>query len=449
MSIIGYSHWSSSYFLCSIYIAPTTPASAMLIKQYTAFLEHTTTDLVLELDHAVLKRIIFTKRISLICCGFYSMDLGVFIIVYNHYTAHIMSYLSISWCISAFLFSLNFKRNSHFWKRHLLQCKNDTIVRTVSDRLGTIHLRPRQPRLRAPPTTPIDRSTTNTKPKLDLAAIFVGALDEYRSFDEEQDCNTQAGGIISQSANVDTRIYDANKIYGAPSLKRALTDPLMLEHGNENLSIVGASEEISASYIMPTNIKRTTSANTAIVRRISKAKALDVLGLAHSLQSQNMNKHANLSQVLTSVPTLHDEEKDVGIKDNGNSFTERLSNITPLPLDIKPTVLGEEIFNDINDLIFDIPDSMEQNSSTGSGLYMKSTGDIVNVDRKLKIGNVQSDNMFMSFNIFAKQGFCSQEDVNSVKELSKYTESVFGNSEEQIVYPSTYGKMLSVVSPFE
>eukprot|EP01083_Nonionella_stella_P115992 344329_1 len=54
----------------------TYHSSAMLIKQYTAFLEHTTTDLVLELDHAVLKRIIFTKRISLICCGFYSMDLG-------------------------------------------------------------------------------------------------------------------------------------------------------------------------------------------------------------------------------------------------------------------------------------------------------------------------------------------------------------------------------------
>eukprot|EP01083_Nonionella_stella_P029874 82097_1 len=120
------------FFVFNIYCS--YHASAMLIEQYKRFLEHIDSqlhDVTINMNHNMLnRRIAFTKYVSLACCLLYTMDLSVFLIVYNHYPMDIIRYLSMSWRISSFMFSLHFIRNVGRWKRILLRLKAQTKVQS-------------------------------------------------------------------------------------------------------------------------------------------------------------------------------------------------------------------------------------------------------------------------------------------------------------------------------
>eukprot|EP01083_Nonionella_stella_P088012 245037_1 len=251
----------------------TYHASAMLIQQYKSFIEQTDSfSVTFNMNNDLLKSIVFTKRISLLCCVLHSMDLAVFNVVYKHYNINIMCYISVSWCISALLFSLNFIRNLSFWKRFSSLCKTPIITRSKCEPMNH----------NKPPSSIQIHALAPTQSDIISAPKCVDTVheDHYHSMGDAgaDHLGFRALDIISKSLD----ITHTNKLHSRPLVQQALTQHVVRDSKDDD--------------DLPHVVERSSENTPKIIRKIRVTQVLELL------DSEKMTKSPSSTRLSSSTP---------------------------------------------------------------------------------------------------------------------------------------------------
>eukprot|EP01083_Nonionella_stella_P088013 245038_1 len=355
----------------------TYHASAMLIQQYKSFIEQTDSfSVTFNMNNDLLKSIVFTKRISLLCCVLHSMDLAVFNVVYKHYNINIMCYISVSWCISALLFSLNFIRNFLFWKRFSSLCKK---CEPMNRNKPPSAIPKRAPATTLPPT----QSDIISAPK----CVDTVHEDHYHSMGDAgaDHLGFRALDVISKSLD----IRHANRLNPRPLLQQALSQHVVRNSkDNEDL---------------PHVVER-SSENTPKIKDIT----IRVTKVLEPLDSERMPKSPSSTRLSSSMSLCESDDESCDVQMVAPPVSK---------LRLVVTAAGPEYGFDGEMLTMKANHEVQKSMATPV-VDAKHKRLTVLKQKKQAHSVPPLMPLVSSFHILARFGFCTSDQINSVNEFN-------------------------------
>eukprot|EP01084_Bolivina_argentea_P007840 14716_1 len=400
--------------------------AAMLIKQYKLFIGLECIAMKADAQD-MLRSSIFSKYVSLICCVLQSVNLSLFLIMYN---VNIIYYLPILWAISCFILALNFVRNRTLFNQNI------TCIRSNEE----IHI-------------PKTENTQQTLAKNE----FIDIESENKNNSQHNISITSKNKILQTNKNSRSLcdLYTTKQVPIPSTINRTLSAPG--DHTKLDLNTTSVESYDSYDSINLPKLHENKDSKSLNIYNDPKPPQLSFLQPAHSdpIASSNSNKpHENTRNNMTSTAKISTLRALSGltilssksiyhnmdtIEDDNNSTP--VTPVTPIPLQLIVTPLvenddivihdtikvptlaatnedinGEEDENAGFEILFDDDEDEKNNEMMIDMDIQMNDLRLINHGRSNSVP-MNMDALFESFNVLAKCGFYS---LKNVYELNKY-----------------------------
>eukprot|EP01084_Bolivina_argentea_P138408 243669_1 len=404
VAFIHYNYWFFPFIILihfSFNTFCTFQFAAILIKSCQSFISMETSQQNININQQILYSVYFMRKTSFFCTVIQSLYLSIFCIFYS---INIVYYIPILWSISALVFTLNFVRNREFltasmYKYNQLCCCCIFLHQTAT-----------RPRTRGSKSKSTRKTSNDTKlvthdPKPEKPTKTA----ETRATDER---------FKMRGLKIDIN-------------KNELMTPTSPSRGR--VSSPSVPSQLARESIVPLPIKhphmqRSQSAFDLKPMRVLKSKALDLLGLHQPLQP------FTIAVDRLKIESDEEDEEEMEMDRMDMEFEATMISInrpTPRPTPNQTPVSTQLDVSRLDVSMYDvsqaqyslnIPAPVHEDEAAEVSFDVVVTGQEEEIKHEAvaNLDQLNLNEVARSLNLLVNHGFCSQQTVNNVKEISRY-----------------------------